>query len=368
MACEEEKLFSEKVDEIRVSGYKLCAYSVSIGCNVALVGIGACLFGIVDISGYYENKSMLTMCNNAAFLKPSICDMAYDCCSEFEGLCGETQIERCNDTTLYVYADAYYNVGNCSVSKSCKDYVDIKQKESYNRGVFYIAFSFVGQVIWILISIIWISNLDDDSFNTTTIEDLGCMFVFNVFVAVIIIVITLCELRYSGYVWRKALRFIGAHFMIYISVVIIGDVYYRRKHYMNLKRKYLYRKRNHRRNTGLELQSDTVKPTTTDNLSDIEQENVPILIERIYESSPFKVNINLGIKQVTLEKLFNANTFIRDIKNEIINQGYGKNVQNIILKYNNIIMLDDKKLGSYNIMDQKHLILCSFAVQNGIRQ
>ena len=101
------------------------------------------------------------------------------------------------------------------------------------------------------------------------------------------------------------------------------------------------------------------------NIPSINEQKVNVQIHE-YDYSPFKVNINFGTKQLTLDKLFNANTFIKDVKNEIINKGHGKNIQNIILKYNNITMLDDYKLGSYDIMDQRHLIKCSFAVQDGI--
>mmetsp|Transcript_20673 Transcript_20673/g.25539 ORF Transcript_20673/g.25539 Transcript_20673/m.25539 type:complete len:274 (-) Transcript_20673:48-869(-) len=115
-------------------------------------------------------------------------------------------------------------------------------------------------------------------------------------------------------------------------------------------------------------ESSTLEPAIAEEKEDIKEDKNYCIDDDEIEDNTFHVNINLGSKLIKLDKKFDSNSFVRDIKREIFQQGYGKSIDNVILKYNNNTMLDYQNLGYYNIFDDRNLILCLFSVENGIGQ
>ena len=80
-------------------------------------------------------------------------------------------------------------------------------------------------------------------------------------------------------------------------------------------------------------------------------------------SEKFPMNIQINAKDIiTLNKLCTKNTSIIELKSIILNERNLNDLTVIVLKYNNIIMENEKSLQDYNIMDSKHIIKLSFNV------
>ena len=91
--------------------------------------------------------------------------------------------------------------------------------------------------------------------------------------------------------------------------------------------------------------------------------------DNIYDdiNGDFNVNINLGNDNIIiLDKEFNINSYVSDIKKQIkIQINYDNEWKYLHLRtLNNDILKDNYKLGSYNIIDSKNLLFLSYQVKS----